>query len=191
MRYNSVQHTVDVLYFCENHLRAILPAKDCLLYSKQCPSVIIGGHKSAFSKAIKVRLLGFDWIFPVNKLLSRWFSWWKSHWFPTFVLNLFLSIDFDKNEHFDKKANIFLFFHCATGSRRVYPKCDQEIWLIQLCRCDYTVTVQPIGTSSLRHNSECVERTGPHSCAGPDSKTNASIGHSCPSNVDASTTNEE
>ncbi|XP_055301655.1 MYND-type zinc finger-containing chromatin reader ZMYND8-like isoform X2 [Sitodiplosis mosellana] len=53
IRYNSMEHTVDVLYFCENHLRAILPAKDCLLYSQQCPSLAVGNHKNAFNNALK------------------------------------------------------------------------------------------------------------------------------------------
>lgn len=57
MRYNSENNTVDVRYFGEEHYRAVLPIKDCLLFSQRNPSIIIGKHKSALEQAQKVRMI--------------------------------------------------------------------------------------------------------------------------------------
>lgn len=68
MRFNSGQNTVDVQFFGSDHLRAVLPVKDCLLYSKQCPNVNFGKLKNAFSDANNVRF--FESFFT---LLVDWF----------------------------------------------------------------------------------------------------------------------
>lgn len=61
IRYNSDEKTVDVRYFGGEHLRAVVPVKDCLLYSKRNPSIVLGSHKKVINEAIKVsfvRLIG-------------------------------------------------------------------------------------------------------------------------------------
>lgn len=55
MRYNSDQNTVDVRYFGDENLRAVIPAKDCLLYSQRSPSSSIGSHRNSLNDAIEVR----------------------------------------------------------------------------------------------------------------------------------------
>ncbi|XP_031634382.1 protein kinase C-binding protein 1-like [Contarinia nasturtii] len=53
LRYNGDNNTFDVRYFGGAHLRAILPVKDCLLYSRQNPSTSIGRLKGSLNEAVK------------------------------------------------------------------------------------------------------------------------------------------
>lgn len=54
MRFNQRDNTIDVRYFGDDHLRAVLPAKNCLLFSRQNPSFSIGSLKKALELAQKV-----------------------------------------------------------------------------------------------------------------------------------------
>lgn len=56
MRFNSERNTIDVRYFGDDHLRAVLPVKDCLLYSEQNPSKTIGRFKKSLNVAVNVRV---------------------------------------------------------------------------------------------------------------------------------------
>ncbi|XP_031635445.1 uncharacterized protein LOC116348555 [Contarinia nasturtii] len=53
MRYHADSKNVDVRYFGGDHLRAILPAKDCLLYSRDNPSANNNRHKDKLMEATK------------------------------------------------------------------------------------------------------------------------------------------
>lgn len=54
IRFNSKNNTVDIRYFGDGNLRAIVPAKDCLLYSHQNPSISMGKHKKTLGEALMV-----------------------------------------------------------------------------------------------------------------------------------------
>lgn len=56
MSYNSDEDTVDVRYFGDGHMRAILPASNCLLYSEQSPATISGIFQNSFNAAKMVRI---------------------------------------------------------------------------------------------------------------------------------------
>lgn len=56
MSVNQDKGTVDVRFFGDQHSRAILTAKDCLMYSRKNPSVILGTHKASLEKDEKVSI---------------------------------------------------------------------------------------------------------------------------------------
>ena len=52
MSVNAATKTVEVRYFGDKYYRAVIPLRDCYLYSAEQPSLSLGQRRKAFEKAL-------------------------------------------------------------------------------------------------------------------------------------------